>query len=209
MKNLKNLTEKIICSLEEKDKIREEALKISRNIIRECGGAIQAMHRGEKADFSNIKNETKKLIKTVKNHPDLYYSGFVENAFQEVCETGIVTSVLENKNLPDPDKLGVTYTSYLLGMGDAVGEFRRCALDALIDGNIEKTKWCIDVMEGLYSALMKFDLPTGIVSIRKKRDVARSLIEKTRGELVIAMMEKGLEKKIDKLAKKYRKLFMR
>ena len=209
MKNLKNITEKIMCRLEEKDRVREEALKTSRNIIRKCSEAIQAMHRGEKTDFSDIKNETKKLIKTVRNHPDLYYSGFVENAFQELCEASIIAFVIENKNLPDPDRLGVTYTSYLLGMGDAIGEFRRCALDALIDGNIEKTKWCIDVMEGLYSALMKFDLPTGVVSIRKKRDVARSLIEKTRGELVIAMMEKGLEKKIDKLAKKYRNLFMR
>jgi len=208
MKNLKNITEKIMRSLEEKDAVREEALKTSRNIIRRCGEAIQAMHRGEKTDFSDIKNETKKLIKTVRNHPDLYYSGFVENAFQELCEAGIITSVIENRNLPDPDKLGVTYTSYLLGMGDAIGEFRRCALDALMEGDIEKAKWYIDVMEKLYSVLMKFDLPTGVVSIRKKRDVARTLIEKTRGELVVAMREKGLEEKIDMLTKKYRKLFM-
>ncbi len=202
MKNLKNITHKIMCRLEEKDKVREKALRLSRNIIRECAESIQNLHKNRKPDLSDIKNETKKLIKTVKNHPDLYYSGFVENAFQEVCEAFLVSSVIENKNLPDPDKLGVTYTSYLLGMGDAIGEFRRCALNSLISGDIKKAKYYLDVMETFYSVLMQFDFPSAIVSIRKKRDVARSLIEKTRGELAVATREKKLEEKMSKLEKR-------
>ena len=202
MKNLKNIIHKIMCRLEEKDRVREKALRLSRNIIRECAESIQNLHKNRKSDLSDIKNETKKLIKTVKNHPDLYYSGFVENAFQEVCEAFLVSSVIENKNLPDPDKLGVTYTSYLLGMGDAVGEFRRCALDSLILGDIKKARFYLDVMENFYSILMKFDFPSAIVSVRKKRDVARSLIEKTRGEIAIAAREKILEEKMSKLEKR-------
>ncbi len=202
MKNLKNITRKIMCRLEEKDEVREKALKLSRNIIRECAESIQNLHKNRKPDLSDIKNETKKLIKTVKDYPDLYYSGFVKNAFQEVCEAFLVSSVIENKNLPDPDKLDVTYTSYLLGMGDAIGEFRRCALNSLISGDIKKAKFYLDVMETFYSALMQFDFPSAIVSVKKKRDVARSLIEKTRGELAVATRGKKLEEKMSKLEKR-------
>lgn len=203
MKNLQKISEKLGVELEKKDLIRERALKTARDIVRKCGEAVQKMHLNENADriISAAKKETKNLISVIREHPDIYYSGFVESAFQELCEASIISAVLEKKDLPDPDELGVTYTSYLLGLGDAVGELRRFSLDSLLEGDTERAKWYLELMEEFYSVLMKFDLPTAIVAIRKKQDLARSLIEKTRGELVIAIREKSLEKKIDKLLK--------
>jgi predicted translin family RNA/ssDNA-binding protein len=52
-------------------------------------------------------------------------------------------------------------------------------------------------MENIYQGIMRFDYPSALVPIRKKQDMARNLIEKTRGELVIASCERRIEHRID------------
>jgi translin len=57
-------------------------------------------------------------------------------------------------------------------------------------------------MEELTGAIMRFDYPDAIVAIRKKQDVARSLLEKTRGEMTVAMSNRQLSDRLDELLKK-------
>ena len=53
-------------------------------------------------------------------------------------------------------------------------------------------------MEDIYDSLLSLDYPSGlIVGIRKKTDVARSIVERTRGDLVLAYNRKKIEEKID------------
>ena len=73
-----------------------------------------------------------------------------------------------------------------MGLGDVIGELRREALLELRRHDIDKAYEHLDSMEDIYVMLIEFNFPGGVLNIRHKQDVARSLIEKTRGELVIA-----------------------
>ena len=52
-------------------------------------------------------------------------------------------------------------------------------------------------MEDIYGAILRFDYPSGLIPIKKKQDMVRGLIEKTRGELAVASCERRIEYKTD------------
>jgi len=54
-------------------------------------------------------------------------------------------------------------------------------------------------MEEIFDVLIRFDYPTALVALKHKQDVARSLIEKTRGEVAVATRGKALEDKLDRI----------
>jgi translin len=59
----------------------------------------------------------------------------------------------------------------------------------------------LEMMEEMFLILMKFDYPDAIVSIRRKQDIARSILEKTRGEVAVAVSMRRLEIKLASLDK--------
>lgn len=204
MSNLEKIIAEIEEQLDEKDTLRELALKSSRTITRLAGSALRSMHRGE--DVSKLLNDAKeeafKLKKLLRDHPDLYHSGFFEGAEQELCEAFLTFAILKKKNLPYPEELGVTNSPYLLGLADVVGELRRFALDSLRNGNVEEAGKYLETMEDIFNALMRFDYPTALIAIKRKQDIARSLVERTRGEIAVAARGRELEKRIEELKEK-------
>jgi translin len=186
-------------NFEAKDSIREEGLKISREVVRECRTASFALHGQdfEKAD-KNIKAAGKALEKLevlFKGHADIYHAGFVEHAQQEYSEVSVLSSLLkEDEKIPSPDELRVEYAAYLNGLGDVVGELRRHVLDLIRKESFEKAEVFLGIMENIHAMLMDFDYPDAITrGLRRKTDVSRSLIEKTRGDVVNAIGQKRLE----------------
>jgi translin len=137
----------------------------------------------------------------LKDHLDLYYAGFVDNALQEVTEAKAVYAIKKGQKIPDPDELDVPYKSYLTGLGDTVGELRRFTLDEMRSGNIDTAIGYLEIMEDIYSMLMSFDYPNAVLPIKHKQDLARNLIEKTRSEIAVAVRSKALEEKIERLEK--------
>ena len=201
MKNLPDIIGEIEARLDEKDEVRELALKSSRTIARLAGSALHRLHRGEdsKAELREAQEEALKLRSLLEGHPEMYHSGFVESALQEVVEAAVVHAIFAAKTLPAPKELGATDTAYLLGLGDAVGELRRLALEGLRRGDIGGAAEYLKRMEDIFDQLIRFDYPNAIVALRRKQDIARSLIEKTRGELAVATRGKALEDKIDSM----------
>jgi translin len=204
MENLNEIIDQIERNLDDKDAIREVALKSSRTITRLSTAITQGIHKNEDITdmFNSARDEASRLRSLVQEHPDLLHSGFVQNAFQELCEAAILLAVVNNQNLPIPKDLGVTDTSYLLGMADAIGELRRFTLECLRAGEVENAESYLDKMETFYETLLRFNYPNAVVSIRRKQDIARSLVEKTRGELAVAMRSRALEKKMEDLESK-------
>jgi translin len=201
MKNLDKIVNKIEKSIDDKDKIREQALRSSREIIIGCRKAIQLIHQKKMKNAStNIKQASVKLIglyDMTQGHPDLYHAGFVENAAQEFVEANCFYNIMQGKDLPDPDKIQTTYSSYLLGLCDLVGELRRTALDSIRHGKAKIADKYLDMMEEIYDVIIRFDYPSGLIPIKKKQDMVRSLIEKTRGELAVASCERRIEYRTD------------
>lgn len=198
---LEGISVHIRANFEAKDAVREDGLKISREVVRECRTASFALH-GEDFEKANasIKAAGKALEKLeilFRGHADIYHAGFVEHAQQEYSEVSVLYSLLKEegeKRIPSPDELKVEYAAYLNGLGDLVGELRRHVLDLIRKESFERAEVFLGIMENIHAMLMDFDYPDAITrGLRRKTDVSRALIEKTRGDVVNAIGQKKLE----------------
>lgn len=201
MNNLNGIVKKIDTYINKKDETREQALKTSRDIIINCRKAIQNLH---KEKFDTAKNHIQKssaklatLYDITGEFPDLFHAGFVENAAQEFVEAHCFYNIKKGKNLPDPDEIQTTYSSYLMGLCDVVGELRRGALDNILKGETTKAYEYLTYMDHIYEVIMELDYPSGLLPLKRKQDVLRGIIEKTRGELAVASCEKRIDYKTD------------
>jgi translin len=165
---------------------------------------IRGLHRREDIEeqLKELKDEVSRLTGLLVDHPDIAVAGYVESAFQEYAEVGILMSLLEKDDVPSPEDLGIGSVPYLLGLADVVGELRRFALNELKSGKVEKADHYLDRMEDIFAALMRFDYPDAILPVRRKQDVVRSLLEKTRGEVAVATSTRNLHEKIEEIIKK-------
>ncbi len=191
--------------LDDKDSVREIAIKSSREIVRLSSRAIMKMHRGENCseEIKKVKDEVWHLRSLLlKEYPDIYYAGFVQNAMQEYVEAMLFYSVMHNRDWPTHKDLNVNATAYLMGCGDLVGELRREVLENLREENFERAEEYLKIMEEIYEMLLRFNYPSGLVPIKQKQDLARALVEKTRGEITIATMNRRLEKKLTEIGGK-------
>ena len=198
MQNLEPVIDEIEAQFDELDNARELCLKSSRTITRLASGALRMLHRREDitAILQEAKEEVSKLRSVASDHHELMHSGYVEEALQEYTEVVVVHSILNDRPLPSPKNIGVPNSAFLLGLGDVIGELRREAMENLRRGDIHMAVRFLKDMEELYDQLMRFDHPSAIVPIRRKQDVARTLVEKTRGEIAVATRGKALEDKI-------------
>ena len=201
MNNLEGIIDKIEKHIDDKDNIREKTLRLARNIIIHCRKSIQRMHQ---QDFETAEKQMKKasaqlaeLYDQTREHQDLFNAGYVENAAQEFVEAKCFFNILHDEDLPDPDDIQTTYTSYLKGLCDVVGELRRKALDSVLQGTPDIGQTYLRKMEDIYDAILRFDYPSSLIPIKRKQDIARSLIEKTRGELAVASCEHRIEYRTD------------
>jgi len=198
MKGLDRIADRIAAELDEKDRVRELALKSARAITRLAGTALRGMHRGEdpSALLGEAHAEVSKLRRLLADHPEFWHGGAVEGALQEVAEAAIVDALLRGRPIPGPERLEVTAAAYVLGLADAVGEVRRFALDRMRAGNVDAAAEYLEVMEAMFDVLLRFDHPDAILPVRHKQDVARGLLERTRGELAVAAHSVRLEKRL-------------
>jgi translin len=205
MMNLEKVVSKIEEELDEKDQIREVALKSSRAIVRLSGSIMKSIHRDEdtKEPLEELRDEVSRLNSLLVDHPDLASAGFVDDSLQEYAEVVIVLSILEKDDVPTPEEIDVGSVSYLMGLGDVVGELRRFCLEELKRGNVVRANYFLDRMEDIYTALMRFDYPEAIAAVRRKQDIARSLLEKTRGEVAVAASAMSLQGKLEEAMKRF------
>jgi translin len=108
------------------------------------------------------------------------------DAFQEAVEAILLGAIASGETLPGPTELGVDPEPYLLGLGDVVGEVRRRVLDRLGRDDVAGAEADLALMERLTRTLLRFDTTRAIVPLKPKQDTARTLLERTRGEVVMA-----------------------
>ncbi len=176
--------------LDEKDKLRERALKMTRKITRLCGECIRTIHQGSLNLATQRLNKAGKLVdelgRMLKGHPDLYYSGYVGSAHQEYVEALLFYYYVDGREFPLPRDIGVPESHYLLGLGDLVGELRRYFLEVLVKGDLKKAEEICRSIRRLYDELSILEYPKGLVNIRHKQDNARYILERTLEDLARA-----------------------
>jgi translin len=185
------------------DEAREKALRLCRQIIRNSANAIRAVHRQEQDKARQILDATYKLVKEINyslnDHPGLLHSGFVHDAQKEFAEGSITFALIIGKELPKAEAIGVDYAAYLNGLGEAVGELRRYLLDSMRRGDFSRCEELLGAMDDIYGTLMTMDF-TEIIThgLRRTTDAIRGVIERTRGDVTMALRQKELEAKLGK-----------
>ena len=137
----------------------------------------------------------------MKQHPDLYYAGYTQDALKEFVEANATCALIKNQPLPDPQGLEVEYNTYLNGLSEVIGELRRRSLDILRHGYSAEAERLLAHMDDIYSILVTMDYPDAITNgLRRQTDVARSIIERTRGDITFSLRGEHLERAIRRLS---------
>ncbi len=199
MKGLKEAVEEVRSELDEKDTVREIAIKASREIRRRAKNAIFGIHRGEDVleELRALRHEQMALISTLRDYPELAHAGYVSEALQELTEALVLYSTINGNPIPSSRELKIDASSYILGLADTIGELRRAALDSMKAGDEETAALRLRQMEEIYEEIMGLEYPSAVVNIRQKQDTARVLIEKTRGEISLSKRLLAVERKLD------------
>ena len=107
-----------------------------------------------------------------------------------------VASIL-NEEWPGPDDLQVEYATYLNGLSEVVGELRRRIMDIIRHGHSPEVDRLMGVMEDIYAQLVTMDFPDALTfGLRRRTDIARSIIERTQADIAISFRQQELEKTI-------------
>jgi translin len=205
--NLDQISEEVRVRFDHRMDARERALPAARRAIRSCANAIRAIHRSEWEQAHRLMDRAKEAIdegvSAARDHPEIRFAGYLQDAQKEYAEARITEAVVTGvSQLPTPEELGVEDAPFLNGMAEAIGEGRRHILDLLRHGEVDRGEAILSAMDDIYYVLVSMDYPDAItMNLRRSTDVARSLIEKTRGDLSIAIVQRQLRDALDRHAK--------
>ena len=189
---------------------RERALPAARRSIRASANAIRAVHRGEFDVAERLIRESRSALEEgldgVDAHPDVRYAGYLLDAEKEYAEAELTLALVTEAPLPSPTDVGVGDAPYLNGLAEAIGEGRRHILDLLRIEDVGRAERVLASLEEMYGLLVTMDYPDAItMNLRRSTDVARSLIEKTRGDLSIAVVQRSMRDALDRHAELFRR----
>ena len=207
--SLRKILGRIDEEVKNKEGFRDELYEAMRKATRFSKQAIFALHRGDPKKSAELLKDAEKLFSKLDEVPlvqgELAYSGIVDSAFQEYSEAHIFLNLTENGGFTDPEEIHVPSASYLLGLADVIGELRRKALDSLRRGDLKTAERSLEQMELIYDELMGLEKALQSVhELRRKTDVARRVIEATRGDIAIEVRRESLERSIKRLEKAVR-----
>jgi translin len=211
MHQLEEIAERIHSSFDIRTAARDRALSQTRALTRNCAHAIRATHRGDQDKAKKSLEEARDLVHQLHTElaefPDLYYAGYTQDALKEYAEASIVFALLNYHQLPQPEELEIGNAAYLKGLAETVGELRRRVLDILIDGHSNEAEQLLDDMDEIYAVLVTMDYPDAVTGgLRRLTDIVRSIIERTRGDLLISLRNHQLEKSLAEVEKKLNRL---
>ena len=205
MHKLQSIAEQIRQSFDARTSTRDQALSQARQLTRACSLAIRAVHRDEVDVMNEHLAETHKLAESLKNdladYPDLLFAGYTQDALKEFVEANVTCALIQNQPLLTPEQLGVSGFTYLNGLAEVVGELRRRTLDILRHGYSQGAERLLGIMDEIYSVLVTMDYPDAITNgLRRQTDLARGIIEKTRGDITFSLRGEYLEQAIGRLS---------
>ena len=203
---LKQILTNLLPELEEKVKLREDTITASRRVTVLSKQAVMAVHMGDLEEASAKLGEAERILRNLEEravtHPDLRKES-VNIAYQEYAEARVFEAIASGKGFPSPSDLEIPTVSYLLGLADSVGEFRRRSIEALNHGKSKEADASYHRMEEIYNELLPLEYFYSLApELRRKVDVARHLIEATMGDIYMEKRRHSLESTMRSLEKK-------
>lgn len=186
---MEGIAENVRSAAEEFDRIerdRELAVARSRRVIRLSKRVIHAVHVGE--DRGGYLEEMRRALEELLSAetPEVLVSSVVQDAMMEYAEASILESIVSEGRVPSEYDLRVTAPAWILGLGDCVGELRRIVTARLMDGDMEGARHFFSVMEEVSGEFMQLDVPDAIAPVRRKQDIVRGIMDRTRSDMTTA-----------------------
>ena len=181
-----------------KNQIREETHESMRKATSLSKQAILLIHQKRFDDaekmVASAKEKIVSLQEQAKKYPEIIYGGMLSAAFQEYSEANIFLISVKEDRFVTPLEINVPSVDYVLGLADVIGEYRRLALDNLREGEVVKGEKCLEIMDQVFIQLLGLDEAYMLVpGLRHKSDIARRIIETTRGDITLEVRRKSLE----------------
>lgn len=172
--------------MDKKYKAREQALKANREIVPLCAKAIRLVQKKKFKDAMKEANKIEKKIRAIekllKNYPDITNT-VLGAAYQEYAELAIYLNFIEKKTLPT---LSVPPKYYITGLGDAIGELKRYALELVSEGKEKEARKLYEKLEDLYVEYASLTYPNSIVpGLKHKQDTARKVLNDLRERVIL------------------------
>lgn len=200
MNNLNDIADIVREEMEDINAARDKAIVQSRELIRHCAQSIRAIHRREwddvQAKLATVKTKADELRAVVADYPELYHSGYTQDALKEVVEAYITYAIIREEPLPSAKDLDVVASTYLKGLGEAATELRRFILDIMrhSERHSDEAERLLDWMDDIYGHLITFDFPDALThGLRRQTDIVRSVLERTRGDMTSSLKQQQLQ----------------
>ena len=167
-------------------------------MIRHSADSIRAIHRGEFDTARELIGSASRLVEEsgtlLNEHPEVYFTGYMQDALKEYVEANAVLALIRDEPLPTPAELQVGAAPYLGGLADTVGELRRFILDRLRRDDFSRCERTLELMDEIYTILVTMDFPDAVTrGLRRSTDMVRGILERTRGDLTVALRQRRLE----------------
>ncbi len=199
--SLKEILAAIEKELGEREDFKDELFTAMRKATRLSKQAIFEVHKKRFEKAEKTLKETAKLLAKLREippvHQRLVQTGIVHSAYQEYTEAHVFLRLVQSDRIVGPREIDVPSSAYLLGLADVIGELRRRALDSIRKGNVKVAEKSLETMEFICDELTALDEAQHVVSeFRRKCDIARRIVEATRGDVAIETRRSSLERTI-------------
>ena len=205
--NIKKITKEVNSKFKKIHQSRETGLSLSREIIGISSKSIRSAQRKDFKSSESLINEGLKKLnasqKKLKNYSSDINTTFFLDGEKELCEAIFFLSFVSNYKLTSSKIDLFSPSSLLKGMAEAASELRRTSLDNIRANNLKLSENYLDVMNEVVDLLESIDYPEGVTQgLRRTTDQLRSVVERTRGDITIALQRNQLEGKIKSFLKK-------
>jgi len=191
--NLKKLENEFRDFFEKQDTVREEALKLVREIGRIAFKSVKEIHQGKMEEGEKEIEKGLKILKQAKkllsNFPEIYYAGFLHLSEKEIIEALITLHLIRDKKIPEFNKYDFDVKSFLHGLCESSGEIRRYILDKIRSGEIEEIELYLEIIDEIYYFVLEFQYTDALTrGLRRQIDYMRGIVERTRADATSAII---------------------
>ncbi|HLQ03239.1 MAG TPA: hypothetical protein VK114_00465 [Nitrososphaerales archaeon] len=204
MEKVKASLKSIERSLQDLAARRERLIKESRDVIASCSRCIINLHNDKPAEAAGELANARRILGGLKKAASAQLLRYLVPPEAEFVEASVVFALIRGRPIPSISTLDSSPEAYILGLLDSIGELKREVLDSIMHGRAMMARKHFEEMEELYSMLSPFASYDHLVNgARRKIDVARMIVEDTRGVLT---EESGREKLVSSMERLQKKL---
>jgi translin len=199
---LSTVREVVVDQLSGAHEAREKGLAACRQVIRACSKSIRMTHRREfesaRATADDAETHLRSAQEALAPFPKVAYAGFLHDAEKEYAEARLTAAFVESRPLPAPADLRVDGAAWLNGLAEAASELRRFLLDQLRLGDLTRGDELLEDMDDVYELLVGIDFPDALTGgLRRTTDAFRAVLERTRSDYTLTVMQAGLRTAIE------------